>query len=267
VPWFKIDDNFWGSPKRMACTPDAIGLWTTAGSWCSQQLTDGFVPKHVLPILGGTARLAQKLVSVGLWEEVDGGWHFHDWDDYQPTKAAVEAERLAARERMRSRRVRRSSAEVRANTDRTSASVRLPRPDPSRPVPKKNSTHLDLASSRNVEIASNEQPGPQVGIDGWKPVRDLIPPEHPQAVRSGLAIEAATLLAAGTPEADVREALALWLSKPNLGPKTLPSLVSEVIRNRAGPIAGRKGPSKSDAKVAGYLALANSLADQPKEIA
>ncbi len=133
MPWFKIDDNFWGSTKRMACTPDAIGLWTTAGSWCSQQLTDGFVPKHVLPVLGGTARLAQKLVSVGLWEEVDDGWHFHDWSDYQPTKAAVEADRSAARERMRSRRVRRSAEGVRANTERSSESVRLPRPVPSRP--------------------------------------------------------------------------------------------------------------------------------------
>lgn len=33
------------------------------------------------------------LVRLGLWEEVEGGYLIHDYDDYQPTKAQVLAER------------------------------------------------------------------------------------------------------------------------------------------------------------------------------
>lgn len=174
ITWFKIDDNFWGSAKRMACTPDAIGLWATAGSWCSQQLTDGFVPKHVLPVLGGTARLAQKLVSVGLWEEVDDGWHFHDWSDYQPTKAAVEAERSAARERMRSRRVRRSAEDVRANSERSSESVRLPRPVPSRPSVPNGTPNDDSLRSSSHSAAKRGARLP----DDWQPSTALVDQMH-----------------------------------------------------------------------------------------
>lgn len=60
-------------------------------------------------------------------------YRFHDWDDYQPTRAQVRAEREAARERMRAVREARKARPVRPNTDRTSAEVREPRPDPTRP--------------------------------------------------------------------------------------------------------------------------------------
>ena len=65
MPWFKVDDSFWGHPKRVACPPAALGLWVTAGSWCGQQLTDGHVPKHMLSVLGGKPKDAAALVSAG----------------------------------------------------------------------------------------------------------------------------------------------------------------------------------------------------------
>ncbi|MBH5146309.1 hypothetical protein [Rhodococcus erythropolis] len=108
-----------------------------------------------------------------------------------------------------------------------------------------------------------DEPGAVTDVDGWKLVREVIPNEHPQATKTALAIAAGTLIKSGTASDDVKEALALWLSKPKLGPSLLPHLVSDVIRNRA-PTAPGSTPSKQDAKVQGFLAFANQTS--PKEL-
>lgn len=101
MAWGKIDDNLWGSPKWLATPPRARALWVTALSWCMNQLTDGYVPAHVLSTLGGNRTDARNLVATRLWKEADGGWIFHDWLDYQPSREQVLAERAAAAERQR----------------------------------------------------------------------------------------------------------------------------------------------------------------------
>jgi hypothetical protein len=103
---------------------------------------------------------------------------------------------------------------------------------------------------------------PVVPVDGWKHVRDLIPDQHPQAVRTGLAQQAGTLLKAGTPEGDVRAALELWLAKPNLGPSVLPSLVSEVIRGRS-PTNGKTATAKAMGWLTTGQALMDAYPDEP----
>lgn len=137
MTWFRVDDNLAMHPKAIAAGNAALGLWVRAGSWCGQQLTDGFVPKAVAASLGTSAQ-AKALVDAGLWTKVDGGWQFHDWTERQPTRVHVETERDKARERMAN--LRRGSGDVRPNTppndDRTSDDVRLPRPVPSRPSPE-----------------------------------------------------------------------------------------------------------------------------------
>lgn len=146
MSWFKVDDKLWGHPKWLATPIRSRGLWVTAGSWAADHEQDGNIPRHVLPILGATARDASGLVAAGLWEATDAGWRFRDWDDFQPTREQKEAEREAARERMRAGRERRAamrSGDVRPNTGevreqfgRSSEDVRSTpsRPDPTRPV-------------------------------------------------------------------------------------------------------------------------------------
>ena len=142
--WFKMDDSFPSHPKVLGIPRRdrlaAVGLWTLAGGWCAKQLTDGYLAAHMVEEIGASPRLASTLVEVGLWEVSEGGFQFHDWADYNPTREEVESERESARERMkrvRSRRtspdVQRSSGEVRANNSRSSEEVRLTRPDPTRP--------------------------------------------------------------------------------------------------------------------------------------
>lgn len=99
--WFKVDDGFASHPKTVAAGNMAIGLWVRAGSWSAHHLTDGYIPAHVLSTLGGTKKHAEQLVKVGLWESVDDGYRFHQWNDdgRQPTRADVEAQRVAQRER------------------------------------------------------------------------------------------------------------------------------------------------------------------------
>lgn len=94
MPWFKVDDNLAFHAKVVAAGNPAMGLWVRAGSWSADQLTDGFVPDHMVAMLGTTAQ-AKRLVTVRLWVREDDGYRFHQWKDEgrQPTRAEVEKRR------------------------------------------------------------------------------------------------------------------------------------------------------------------------------
>lgn len=108
MPWFKVDDAFYRHPKVRRLGKDrlpAIGLWQLAGTWCADNLdttpTDGFIPLEQVETWDPKRRYAQRLVDVGFWKEAEHhgehGFVFHDWPDYQPTKAERDAEREAWR--------------------------------------------------------------------------------------------------------------------------------------------------------------------------
>jgi len=153
MPWFQVDDAFHGHPKVLELSLPAVGLWTLAGSWCANYLTDGEITLRAIGRLGGSEKNAQELVDAGLWipSEVET-FQFKDWVDYQPLKAEIEAERDAARERMKAVRAKKKlpgrgtgsderADDVRPNNSRTfggtSEEVRVTptQPDPSHPVP------------------------------------------------------------------------------------------------------------------------------------
>lgn len=94
MAWFKVDDRFYSHPKVIGVPMRSLGLWVLAGAWSADQLTDGFIPKAVLPMLNGARPAdAKPLVDAGLWIVVDGGWKFHDWLDMQPSRSAVQRRR------------------------------------------------------------------------------------------------------------------------------------------------------------------------------
>lgn len=101
MAWFKVDDHLYSHPKWIDLPKGSRALWVTAGAWCAGQLLDGVIPASVLPLLGGNRADAQRLVASGLWREVNGGWKFHDWAAYQPTKKAVMDKRAKDAERLR----------------------------------------------------------------------------------------------------------------------------------------------------------------------
>lgn len=79
MPWFAVDDEFHGHPKRLDLLHAAggvegnaaFGMWTALGSWCADNLTDGFVPAAMVDYLSGmtpedTARLVEHLEVVSM---------------------------------------------------------------------------------------------------------------------------------------------------------------------------------------------------------
>jgi hypothetical protein len=113
MPWFNVDDGFAFHRKAVRAGNSAIGLWTRAGSWCAQQLTEGFVPDDMVAVLG-TSTQAKKLVAAGLWIEQEGGYQFHEWtaENRNPSKKTVlERRRKDAEKKAKARAARRSNSE------------------------------------------------------------------------------------------------------------------------------------------------------------
>lgn len=140
MPWFKVDDSF-PQHKKVLAIPRrdrtaAIGLWTLAGGWCASQLTDGHLGAHLISEFASSKKYAEILCEVGLWERTDSGYVFHNWSRWQPTREQVEADRAAARERMKKARSRRSSPEQPPNNGVSSPAVAV---TPSRPDPTSSS--------------------------------------------------------------------------------------------------------------------------------
>lgn len=162
MPWVRLDDHFDEHPKLARVGPLGLALWVTGLAYCNRNLTDGFIPWatarkmmswEFLGVEDGDARGARLyeigvtcgmagddvttpfvidlLLAAGLWEEVAGGYRVHDYDDYQPLRAQVEAERTHISEvraeagrkgGLRSGEVRRSKHEANdeANDEATS---------------------------------------------------------------------------------------------------------------------------------------------------
>lgn len=176
MPWFKVDDGFHSHPKVMPLSPEAVGVWTLAGSWSANYLTDGEVHANIVRRFGGSSEAVQELVNADLWiDNGDDTYQFKDWSDYQPVKADVEAERAAARERMRQVRAKKkgitlpphSSEDVQANTSGTSEEVRVtPTQSQSHPVSEggqsrktripddwePTSSHKKRATEKNLDL-------------------------------------------------------------------------------------------------------------------
>lgn len=122
MTWFKVDDNLATHSKVLIAGNEALGLWVRCGSWSAQQLTDGFVPGTIVQLFG-SLELASRLVTSGLWVEAGDGFIFKDWQDFQPTRTQVLAEREAARERQRKAREKRSPANVTSEVDAATGEV------------------------------------------------------------------------------------------------------------------------------------------------
>lgn len=117
MTWFRVDDSFWTHPKVLAIPrkdrPTAVGLWTLAGSYSGNHLTDGLVGTNMLDEFGVPKRYALQLVEVRLWHapgddcpscgkcekcleagiELRTGYRFHDFHEWNPSRAEVKQNR------------------------------------------------------------------------------------------------------------------------------------------------------------------------------
>ena len=177
--WAKIDDNLWAHPKWINLPDSAKALWVSALSYCACYETDGHISTHTLPTLYPNkhrARAISALVKSGLWEPINGGYVFHDWEHYQPTKARKDAERKDKRDRMRALRAQSVTSNRRVtNLDVTS---KLPTPDPTRPEVAK-ATYIGGASANAETATPTRRRSRKTRIpDDWKPN-----PDHAQTAQ------------------------------------------------------------------------------------
>lgn len=159
MTWFKVDDSFHDHPKVFDAPDCAVALWTRAGTWSARNLTEGFVPSGMpARLCDDHATAIKELVRRGLWSRVSGGWKFHDWDKYQPSKAEVEdlrSKRSAAGKLGGQAR----AANQNASKSQASASpVGKQNSTPTRPVPKGREVQVDNGGESSVTRASPPTP-------------------------------------------------------------------------------------------------------------
>lgn len=171
MSWVKLDDQARQHPKLIAAGPEAVCLWACGLMWCNtQKARDGFIPHVMVKVLYPMPRIEKataKLVEVGLWEPVEGGFQVHDYHDFQPS--AEDAESLSAKRAAAGRAGGRRSGEARRSkmtpaTEAVSKQVASfcfeanqaanePRPDPD-PVPiptESESAHARPRARREVK--------------------------------------------------------------------------------------------------------------------
>jgi hypothetical protein len=119
MPWVRIDEEFPEHPKVLAAGPLGMAMQVAALCYCNRHLTDGFIPRAIVPgllnleglgmrmwmgeLTGGGEDATWRLVvddlkAAGLWEQVQGGWRIHDYHDYQPSREHVLAIRKVRQE-------------------------------------------------------------------------------------------------------------------------------------------------------------------------
>ncbi len=144
MTWVRLDEAFPRHPKVAAAGPLGIAMQVTALCYCNQYLTDGFIPRSVAKSLldfeglvftlewrglddGGCNvewhHIAKDLVEAKLWEEVEGGYQIHDYHDYQPSRAAVMAER--EQKRAAGKAGGKAAAKSRAKAERKQVASRI----------------------------------------------------------------------------------------------------------------------------------------------
>lgn len=254
-----LSSTYYLDPKMAGASAATERMFTRLLAYCGNAETKGFLPQnaHKLVAIPNGNRSILDLISRKVLIEVEGGgYRFSAWENWQESGDKLVERRKKDRDR---------KAEKRAEQRHVSADMSAESPPHRREEERREENSKEFSRSSQVSIASEPEElprGPAVPIDAWTIVRNVIPSEHSSATKTTLALEVSALLKQGTSEADVTATLERWLGKPGLGPKVLPHLLSDVIRDRTAPPATARGPSKSDAKVAGFLAIANGITDQ-----
>lgn len=142
MTWVRLDDQFADNPKLERAGPMAGWLHVSALCYCARHLTDGLIPwEKAARLVSNPGKPLKALIQENVWHKEDHDcptcppcphhhYLIHDYLDYQPSRAQVEKEREAARERMAKarRNKQRSSPEHPPNDEGTSDN-----PDPTRP--------------------------------------------------------------------------------------------------------------------------------------
>lgn len=181
MTWVRLDDQFADSPKLERAGPVAGWLHVAALCYCARHLTDGVIPREkAARLIPSAGRHIKALVREGVWHEPghtcdrcppcpDRHYVLHDYLDFQPSRAQVEADRAAARTRMARRRRKPDgtfdtrSPEQSPNTERSSPEVpgMFVHPVPSRPNDYLTSSSEEPDATPDPDDDDRQQPHDQ----------------------------------------------------------------------------------------------------------
>ena len=155
MAWIKIDDQFRNHPKVLAAGPLASWLYVCSLTFAGQYLTDGHIPSTMLGMLAAVdnaQELADRLVDVGLWEEVEGGYQIHDFTEYNPTREEVRGVRAARAEAGRRGGLNSAASKRQANATANEQQNSTPSPSPSpSPIPIPAAAAPELRPEPNAD--------------------------------------------------------------------------------------------------------------------
>jgi len=95
---YVLDDGWDNCAPVARAGNAAFGVYARCGIWVARNLTDGFIPGEIATAYG-SPELARKLVDVGLWEAVEGGYLAVDYLELNATAEAVSKRRKTESER------------------------------------------------------------------------------------------------------------------------------------------------------------------------
>jgi hypothetical protein len=110
--WVRLDVDYFRNPKTLAAGRDGRDLHLASICWVGAQLTDGVIPGAAVPMIcrdaGVDGQAVGLAVAAGLWTPNGGAsYELHDFINMNGSRADVEREREAWRERQRRARASR----------------------------------------------------------------------------------------------------------------------------------------------------------------
>jgi len=162
MAWVKLDDAFFRHDKARSAGKDGRALFVASLCYAADRRSDGFIADTHLGVLAAEAEVrpavAKRLVEVGLWERVEGGYHVHDYLDYQPSSDEVEQRRLKRAEAGSKGGTRAAQTRAKRQASATAGATAKPQQPPKQPA-SKPATPLPLTEcSTSIQLPVEASP-------------------------------------------------------------------------------------------------------------
>ncbi|MFC9700882.1 hypothetical protein ACFTWD_09345 [Streptomyces sp. NPDC056943] len=180
MPWVRLDDRFPSHRKVALLSDRAFRLHVSALCWSSENLTEGRILERELPVIArvrGLKSAAAELEAAGLWDRADVGWVIHDYLEYNPDRAKVQAERQANAARQKAFRERKKAERDAArNAPRNAVTPASDsNPDDTTDARRRHDGDTNANRSDRTNSASPQVDGFRNAVSNGTPSRPVLP--------------------------------------------------------------------------------------------